>query len=144
MTDERAGNRYAPGLLVDLRGLCRKIDDNNYRIAAELHDLLRKVARPNVHDLENELTFRVQQTEIGSHGETLHTISLEGDMEVARATFRVAVRCCAIHVCAGFSCGDRTSWRSMSRGRQAENLDVQCVFRNQGLSRDRRSGPCDA
>ena len=93
MTDETAGNRYALGLLVDLRGLCRKIDDNNYRMVAELHDLLCKVARPNVHDREKELTFRVQQTAIGAHGETLRTISLEGDMVVARATFRVAVRC---------------------------------------------------
>jgi hypothetical protein len=93
MTDESVGDGYALGLLVDLRGLCRKIDDNNYRMAAELRDFLRKVARPNVHDLEKELTFRVQQTAIGEHGETLRTISLEGDMEVARATFRVAVRC---------------------------------------------------
>ncbi len=42
MSDEPADDGYALGLLVDLRDLCRKIGDNNYRMAAELHDLLHK------------------------------------------------------------------------------------------------------
>jgi hypothetical protein len=35
----------------------------------------------------------VQQTAFGEYGETLRTISLNGNVEVARAAFRAAVRC---------------------------------------------------
>jgi hypothetical protein len=93
MTDEPADDGYTLGLLVDLRDLCTKIGDNHYRMAAELHDLLRKVANPNVHGLDKELSFRVQQTALGEYGETLRTISLNGNAEVARAAFQAAVRC---------------------------------------------------
>jgi hypothetical protein len=93
MADEPASDGYALGLLVDLRDLCRKIGDNNYRMAAELHDLLRMVANPNVHGPDAELTFRVQRTALGEYGETLRTISLNGNAEVARAAFQAAVRC---------------------------------------------------
>ena len=65
MTDEPQGDGYTLGLLVDLRDLCTKIGDNHYRMAAELHDLLCKVANPNVHGLDKELSFRVQQTAPG-------------------------------------------------------------------------------
>ena len=93
MTDEPQGDGYTLGLLVDLRDLCRKIGDNHYRMAAELHDLLRKVANPNVHGLDKELSFPVQQTAHGEYGETLRIISLNGNAEVARAAFQAAVRC---------------------------------------------------
>jgi hypothetical protein len=62
-------------------------------MAAELHDLLRKVANPDVHGLDKELTFRVEQTAHGEGGETLRTISLNGNAEVARAAFDATVRC---------------------------------------------------
>jgi hypothetical protein len=45
---------YTLGLLVDLRDLCRKIGDNQIRMAAELHDLLRQVAHPALSDVEND------------------------------------------------------------------------------------------
>jgi hypothetical protein len=50
---------YTLGLLVDLRDLCQKIGDSHFRMAAELHDLLRKVAHPGVSDVDKDLTFRV-------------------------------------------------------------------------------------
>jgi hypothetical protein len=50
-------------------------------MSAEFHDLLRKVANPEAHDLDDELTFRVQH-------ETLRAISLNGNAEVAVAAFR--------------------------------------------------------
>jgi hypothetical protein len=93
MTDEPQGDGYTLGLLVDLRDLCTKIGADHYRMAAQLHDLLRKVANPNVHGLDKELSFRVQQTAVGEYGETLRTISLNGNAEVARAAFHAAVRC---------------------------------------------------
>jgi hypothetical protein len=71
MTDEPQGDGYTLGLLVDLRDLCTKIGADHYRMAAQLHDLLRKVANPNVHGLDKELSFRVQQTAHGEYGEAL-------------------------------------------------------------------------
>jgi hypothetical protein len=91
--DTQRGDGYTLGLLVDLRDICRKIGDNHYRMSAELHDLLRKVANPEVHGLDKELTFRVQQTAHGEYGEALRIISLNGNAEVARAAFHAAVRC---------------------------------------------------
>jgi hypothetical protein len=49
-----------------------------------------KVANPNVHGLDKELTFRVQQTAIGEYGETLRTISLNGNAEVVLRSARCA------------------------------------------------------
>ena len=43
--------------------------------------------------LDKDLSFRVQQTAHGEYGETLRTISLNGNAEVARAEFQAAVRC---------------------------------------------------
>ena len=57
MTEETQGDGYTLGLLVDLRDVCRKIGDNHYRMAAELHDLLRKVANPEVHGLDKSSRF---------------------------------------------------------------------------------------
>jgi hypothetical protein len=93
MTIDPRGDGYTLGLLVDLRDLCKKIGESHYSMAAELHDLLRQVANPDVHGLDKDLTFRVQQTEFGEYGEALRTISLNGSAEVARAAFNAAVRC---------------------------------------------------
>jgi hypothetical protein len=93
MTDDARDDGYTLGLLVDLREICTRIGDSHYRMAAELHDLLRKVANPNVHGLEKELIFRVQQTAEGEFGETLRIISLNGNRDIAKAAFDAAVRC---------------------------------------------------
>src|SRR5258708_40202446 len=87
MTDDSQGDRYTLGLLVDLRDLCTKIGDNHYRMAAELHDLLRKVANPNVNGLDNELSFRGQQTASGEYGGTLPTLLLKCNSHAAHAAF---------------------------------------------------------
>jgi hypothetical protein len=92
MTDGPQDDGYALALLVDLRDICRKIGEHHYRMAAELHDLQRKVANPQVHGLEKDLTFRVEQTAFEDHGETLRTISLNGNIEVAKAAFQASVR----------------------------------------------------
>ena len=52
-------------------------------MAAELHDLLRKVARPNRSDVDKELTFSVQQRAVGENGEGIRTISLNGNSDDA-------------------------------------------------------------
>ena len=48
MSQAPSDEAYTLGLLVDLRDLCQKIGDTHFRMAAELHDLLRKVAHPSV------------------------------------------------------------------------------------------------
>ena len=93
MNDEMPDDGYTLGLLVDLRDLCTRIGESHHRMAAELHDLLRKVARPDVPGLDKDFSFRVQQTAVGEYGEALRTISLNGNAEVARAAFHAAVRC---------------------------------------------------
>jgi hypothetical protein len=92
MTDETPDDGYTLGLLVDLRDLCKKIGTATSE-AAELHDLLRQVARPDVPGMDKDFSFRVQQTAHGEYGEALRTISLNGNAEVARAAFGAAVRC---------------------------------------------------
>jgi hypothetical protein len=84
---------YALGLPVNLRDLCQKIGNGHYSMAAELHDLLRKVAHPNVGDVDKELQFKVEQRAAGEDGEILRTISLNGNVEVGRAEFDAAVKC---------------------------------------------------
>jgi hypothetical protein len=85
MTHQATDDGYTLGLLVDLRDLCTKIGDSHRRMAAELHDLLRRVARPDVPGpgLDKDFSFRVQQTALGEYGEALPTISLNGNAEVA-------------------------------------------------------------
>jgi hypothetical protein len=74
-----------------------RLDSRAFRVlgavSAELHDLLRKVAHPSVAGLDHELTFRVQQHAAGEYGQQLRTISLNGNVRVARAAFDAAVRC---------------------------------------------------
>jgi hypothetical protein len=52
---------------------------------------LRKLAHPSVSDVDKDLTFRVQQQAFGEYGETIRTISLNGNKDVALAN--AAVRC---------------------------------------------------
>jgi hypothetical protein len=54
---------------------------------------LDSVANPSVSDVDKELTFRVQQQAFGEYGETIRTISLNGNKDVALAAFNAAVRC---------------------------------------------------
>ena len=67
MTHQATDDGYTLGLPVDLRDLCTKIGDSHRRMAAELHDLLRQVARPDVPGpgLDKDFSFRVQQTALG-------------------------------------------------------------------------------
>ena len=49
-------------------------------------------SQPQCHRLDKELTFRVQQTAFGEHGETLRTVSLNGEVKVACTPFRKGLR----------------------------------------------------
>ena len=95
MAQEEQPDRYALGLLVDLRELCEEIGTKNDEFASRLWDLLRQVANPNVHGLDKELTFRVKEVDTAdvAFPEELRAISLNGNIEVARGAFEAAVRC---------------------------------------------------
>jgi hypothetical protein len=89
---EDAGDAHTLGLLVDMRDLCRRIAEEHDHWAAQLHELLRQVQNPNVHGLDKDLTFRVEQVRPGAHDETLRSISLNGNIDVGRAAFFAAVK----------------------------------------------------
>jgi hypothetical protein len=78
-------------LLTDLRDLTSKIADQHARLTYELHTLLNTVANPNIHDVEKEMRFKVEQlTEGGRY--VVRLVSLNGDLTVARAAFEMAVK----------------------------------------------------
>jgi hypothetical protein len=83
------GDRYTLGLLLELRKLAKKAADANDGLAAEFHELLRSVANPNAPELAKDLPFKVRSFARGSQ-EALRTMSLNGNIEIARAGFR----CC--------------------------------------------------
>src|SRR6476620_10763728 len=51
------GSEHTLGLLLDLREVCLRIAENHDKYAADLHQLLREVQNPNLHDLDGELSF---------------------------------------------------------------------------------------
>jgi hypothetical protein len=92
---EDDGDAHTLGLLVDMRDLCTKIAEEHHHYAAQLHELLRQVKNPNVHGLDKELTFRVEQLQLGEpdqYAETLRAMSLNSNMALARAAFGAAVK----------------------------------------------------
>ncbi len=97
MSTEDEGDAHTLGLLVDLRNLCTRIGEEHHRMASELHDLLRQVQNPNVHGLDKELTFRVEQLDEGvpedQYPEMFRSLSLNCSIVLARAAFEAACKC---------------------------------------------------
>ena len=95
MEDE--GDAHTLGLLVDLRDLCTKIADNHHQYASQLHDLLRQVQNPNVHGLDKELTFRVEQLDETAaedqYPEMFRSLLLNCSVKLAHAAFEAACKC---------------------------------------------------
>lgn len=85
------GDRYTLGLLLELRKLAKEASDANSEIAHKFHELLCSVSSSNTPDVAKELTFKVQSFVAGT-SEPLRTISLNGNIEVARAAFEAATR----------------------------------------------------
>lgn len=94
---DEEGDAHTLGLLVDLRNLCTRMGDEHHRMASELHDLLRQVQNPNVHGLDKELTFRVEQldekADAETHPELFRSLSLNCSINLARAAFEAACKC---------------------------------------------------
>ncbi len=85
------GDRHTLGLLMELRALAKECADTSSDMAARFHDLLRSVSNPNAPDVAKDLPFKVRQFN-GKSDELLRTVSLNGNIEVARGAFEVAKR----------------------------------------------------
>jgi hypothetical protein len=88
---EEDGDRHTLGLLLELRDLAKEASDSNHTLASRFHELLRSVSNPNAPDVAKELPFKVRQF-IGQSDELLRTVSLNGNIELARAAFEAAKR----------------------------------------------------
>jgi hypothetical protein len=77
------GERYTLGLLLELRALAKESAETNYALADRFHSLLRSLNSSNTPDIAKDLTFKVQA--FLPTGEVLRTISINGNIEVARA-----------------------------------------------------------
>lgn len=89
---EKEGEALTVGLLIGVRDVCRKIADQHARLGHELHELLRQISNPNLHDVETQLTFRIEQCAPGQYGECVRVISVNGSIAVAHAAFDASVR----------------------------------------------------
>src|SRR5215203_4002773 len=83
------GDRYTLGLLLELRQLANEEVDANSTLADRFHQLLRSVSNPNAPEVAKELPYKVRQF-IGHSDKLLRTVSLNGNIELARAAFDAA------------------------------------------------------
>jgi hypothetical protein len=85
------GDRHTLGLLLELRALAQECADTNADMTARFHQLLRSVSNSNTPEVAKELPFKVRQF-IGKSDDLLRTLSLNGNIELARGAFEVAKR----------------------------------------------------
>jgi hypothetical protein len=85
------GDRHSLGLLLELRALAKEASDTNDALTQRFHELLRSVSNPNAADIAKELPFKVRQF-VAHTEEPLRTVSLNGNIELARAAFEAAKR----------------------------------------------------
>ena len=90
MEDE--GDAHTLSLLVDLRELCRKIAEHNESYAYEVHRLLQQLNNPNLHELHQDLRFRVIQKAPEYYGEQLRIVSANANLSLGHAALAEAVK----------------------------------------------------
>ena len=86
-----AGDRHTLGLLLELTALAKEASETNSELTDRFHQLLQSVSNPNSADVAKDLPFKVRQF-IGKSDELLRTLSLNGNIELARGAFEVAKR----------------------------------------------------
>lgn len=86
-----AGDRHTLGLLLELKALAKEASETNSELTDRFHQLLQSVSNPNSADVAKDLPFKVRQF-IGKSDELLRTLSLNGNIELARGAFEVAKR----------------------------------------------------
>jgi hypothetical protein len=85
------GDRYTLGILLELRELAKEASDTNSTLTDRFQQLLRSVSSSNTPDVAKDLPFKVRQF-VGKSDEVLRTLSLNGNIELARAAFEAARR----------------------------------------------------
>jgi hypothetical protein len=86
------GDGYTLGLLLELREVCARIIDRHDDAGRELHELLQRLRNPNLHELDDQLRFRVIQKTPEYYGETLRTVAACANLSLGHAALREAVR----------------------------------------------------
>ena len=88
---EESGEAHTLGLLQALRDLCKEAADSQHHYAYRFHELLQSISSSNTPDVAKELTFRVEGYVAGTRNR-FRTISLNGNIEVARAAYEATVK----------------------------------------------------
>jgi hypothetical protein len=99
MADEDDGDAHTLGLLLDMRELCTRIAEEHHGYAAQLHDLVRQIQNPNVHGLDKEMGFRIEDIGDGELPSINRAISLNCSAEVAHGAFAAAKKAYRAVVC---------------------------------------------
>lgn len=86
------GDDYTLGLLLELRALCSRVIERHEDAGKELHLLLQRLRNPNLHELDDELRFRVIQKTPEYYGETLRTVAACANLGIADAALKEAAR----------------------------------------------------
>ena len=92
MAGEDEGDAHTLGLLLDMRELCTRIAEEHHGYAAQLHDLVRQIQNPNVHGLDKEMGFRIEDIGDGELPSINRAISLNCSAEVAHGAFAAATK----------------------------------------------------
>lgn len=85
------GDRYTLGLLLELRALANEAVETNSSLTDRFQQLLRSISNTNAPEIGKDFPFRVRQF-AGHPDELLRTLSLNGNIELARAAFETAKR----------------------------------------------------
>lgn len=86
------GDGQTLGLLLELRELCARIVDRNDDAARELHQLLLRLRNPNLHGLDENLSFKVIQKEPEYYGSPLRVVSANANLNLGHTALKEAIR----------------------------------------------------
>jgi hypothetical protein len=79
-------------VLFEARDNCRRICEAHAPLRHELHEVVRRIACPEIPDIDPKLSIRIQQHRPGQYGECMRLICLGNNIVVALAAFRAATR----------------------------------------------------
>jgi hypothetical protein len=91
MTEHDDGRTQTLGLLEEMRRVCRELQGDLELASRRLTRLNASVANPNLPDVENSLTFRVEKWDRHDQHVTW-LVSLNSTVTVALAAYEAAVR----------------------------------------------------
>ncbi len=117
---EAEGDGQSLGLLLEMRALCQAITEQNDRFAYEAHKLLQRLANPNLHGLDEKLSYRVVQREPEFYGANIRLIAACGNLTMGHVALKEAIRQ-----------DPRSGWILLSPGRVCGRYDPPGVVPNE-------------